>query len=154
MHFHVANNRDWKLPLFILEVHSSSYKNSVSKTAVDVMDQLRLLGCFNAEIPECVRFTFPKYEAKTFVTKVTVSFDSENLIFVVHLVPLKIGDVQAEVTKAIKSALSLCFNDDPAFCFIRLSRADLCTVHKILPSGVTQHPTKHSIMPKSDAAFF
>ena len=29
-------------------IHSSPYKNSVSKTAVDVLDQLRLLQCGNA----------------------------------------------------------------------------------------------------------
>ena len=50
------DNGGWKLPLFILGVHSSPYVYSVSKTVVDVMDQLRLLRCFNAEIRTKVHF--------------------------------------------------------------------------------------------------
>ena len=72
---------EWKLPLLIVEVHSSPYRNTVSQTAVDVLDQLRLLRCFNANIAECVGFTFPKYPTTTasndsFVTKVSVSYES------------------------------------------------------------------------------
>ena len=62
----------WQLPIFCLEVdvHSSPYRNSVSKTAVDVLDQFRLLCCFNPNIPECVGFTFPKYSIETFAIRV------------------------------------------------------------------------------------
>ena len=58
----VLGNKDkeWMLPLFILEIHSSPYKNTVSQTAADVIDQLRLLRCFNENIQECVGFTFPE----------------------------------------------------------------------------------------------
>ena len=39
--------KEWKLPLFIIEVHSGIYSNSVARTAMDVLDQLRLLRCFD-----------------------------------------------------------------------------------------------------------
>ena len=41
------------LPLFILEVHSSPYQNSVSQTAAD-LQQFRLLRCFNHNYNKCV----------------------------------------------------------------------------------------------------
>lgn len=80
--------RGWDLPIFLLEAHSSPYKNSVSHTASNVLNQLRLLWCFNDTIKECVGFTFPKFptddsQNKSFITKVTVSFT--NYTFVVHL---------------------------------------------------------------------
>ena len=110
--------QDWQLPIFCLEVdvHSSPYRNSVSKTAVDVLDQFRLLCCFNPNIPECVGFTFPKYSIETFVTKVKVSF--EDFTFVVRLFPLTIDNVEAEVKDALRSVLNYEFSS-PEFCFMR-----------------------------------
>ena len=69
-------------------------------TAADVIDQFRLLRCFDADVPECVGFTFPKYptegnDCKTCVTKVTASF--EQYQFVVRLFPLEMGNVEGEV---------------------------------------------------------
>lgn len=141
----------WKLPLFCLEVHSSPYRNSVSKTAVDVLDQFRLLRCFNPDIPECVGFTFPKYSDKTFVTKVKVSF--EKFTFAVRLFPLAIDNVKAEVTNALRSALSFEFSS-PQFCFMRFSRKDIDNVQNELRVMVAQHPTRHSVLLKSDKFFW
>ena len=42
-----CSQSEWDLPLLVLEVHSSPYKNSVSQTAMDLIDQLRLLRCFD-----------------------------------------------------------------------------------------------------------
>ena len=50
--------KDWKVPIFMIEIHSSP---SVAKTAVDIIDQLRLLRCFDSNITKCVGFTFPKF---------------------------------------------------------------------------------------------
>ena len=94
--------KEWKLPLFIAEVHSDVYKNSVAKTAMDLLDQLRLLRCFDRNIVQCIGFTFPKYPQglnnnKACVTKVIVSFESFR--FVVRLFPLNISNVQKEIQK-------------------------------------------------------
>ena len=139
----LCDYEDWKLPLFFIEVHSSPYKDSVSKTAVDVLDQLRLLCCFNPNIQECVGFTFPKYVVKSLVTKVTVSF--ENIQFAIRLVPLKIGDVETEVRNALDRALSIQF-DSPKFCFMCFSPEDLSIASNALQGTVVQYPTKHSIL--------
>ena len=85
-----------------------------------------------------------------------VSFSSETFAFVVHLVPLTIDEVEAEVVGALRCALSHRYYD-PVFCFIRFSSAELRIVHQALHSDVTQVtqcPTKHSILLKSDAAFW
>ena len=47
-------SEDWKLPCFMSETHSSPYRDTVSQTAADVLDQFRLLYCFNPDILECV----------------------------------------------------------------------------------------------------
>ena len=82
--------REWHLPIFTLEMHSSPYKNSLSHATANVLDQFRLFCCFNATIKECVGFTFPKYptdksDNKSCVTKVTVSFIQH--MFVIKLTP-------------------------------------------------------------------
>ena len=159
--FQCDGGENWNLPIFILEVHSSPYKNSVSKTAADVLDQLRLLRCFDKDhIDKCVGFTFPKYPTetlnnKTCVTKVTVSF--KGFEFFVDLAPLQIGDVQTEIVRAIDSIL-LRFRHDryPMFCFIRYSSEELKEASRQLSNvpGVRQVPTKHSILLRNDDTFW
>ena len=123
----------------------------MSKTVVNVLDQFRLLRCFNPDIPECVGFTFPKYSDKTFVTKVKVSF--EQFKFAVQLFPLAIDNVKAEVTNALRSALSFEFSS-PEFCFMRFSPKDINNFQKELGEMVAQHPTKHSVLLKSNEFFW
>ena len=128
--FH-CDGREWKLPLFILEVHSSDYRNTVSQTAIDLIDQFRLLRCFNQNIVQCVGFTFPKYPEpsalnKSCVTKVVVTF--ECFEFIVRLFPLDISDVKKEIVTALSAALEFCA-ESPQFCFLRLSDSDLQYVH-------------------------
>jgi len=124
------NGNRWQLPLFILEVHSSPYQKSLAKTAVVVLEQLRLLRCFNWNIPECVGFTFPKYSVKSFVTKVTVSFDIDNIqYFVLRFMPVKKANVYTEVTNVLTSLLKYLppstVPSSPSFCFMRFSDDDL-----------------------------
>jgi len=76
------------------------FKHSVNKTAADVLDQLRLLRCFDNTITQCVGFTFPKFatdgnQNKSCVVKVTVSF--KNFQFQICLSSLHISDVKREV---------------------------------------------------------
>ena len=75
--------KKWLLPIFILEMHSSPYKQMVAKTIVVLIDQLRLLRCF---INGLVGFAFPKYDTDTCVTTVTVS--STDFTFDVRFLPL------------------------------------------------------------------
>ena len=59
--------------------------------------------------------------------------------------------------EALETALKLQFDPDPVFCFMRLSRADLtlaCHDLGVSRAIVTQHPTKHSILLKSDSVFW
>ena len=156
-----CDSEDWDLPIFILEVHSSPYKNSVSKTAADVLDQLRLLRCFDKDIEECVGFTFPKYPTatagnETCVTKVTVSF--KKFRFLVHLTPLQIGDVRTEIVRAIESALNFRPTHYPIFCFMHFSSEEVEEASRQLSnvpvSGLHQVPTKHSILLSNGDTFW
>ena len=113
--------REWHLPIFMLEMHSSPYRNSVSHTAANVLDQFRLLRCFNDNIKECIGFTFPKYPTdksanKSCVTKVTISF--KEYMFVIKLTPLKTADVKKEIITALLSAIKFEATPDPLFCFL------------------------------------
>ena len=114
---------EWKLPVVIIEVHSSPYLNTLLQTAADVIDQLRLLRCFNANITECVGFTFPKYagngiQNESCVTKVCVSF--ENYRFNIQLSPLAIEEVKEEIEATLKKAMEFCAQL-PFFSFINSS---------------------------------
>ena len=151
--------KEWKLPFFMLEIHSGGpYKNSVSQTAMDVIDQLRLLCCFDQNIIQCTGFTFPKYPQglesnKTCVTKVTVSFESFH--FIVRIFPLNISNVQEEVKAALRRALDFHADRDPQFCFLRLSDREMDEVRdRLNDRRLVQHPTKHSILLKSDQVFW
>ena len=156
--FH-CDGREWKLPLLILEVHSSDYRNTVSQTAVDLIDQFRLLRCFNQNISECVGFTFPKHPEgsapdKFCVTKVVVSF--ERFKFVVRLFPLEISDVKKEIDTALSVALEFCA-EHPQFCFLRLSDSDLqyvCDHLNVYNQNLCQHSSKHTIVLRNGEVFW
>ena len=134
------------LPLCILEVHSSPYKNSVSQTAVDVLQQFRLLRCFNHNITECIGFTFPKYGTKSAVTKVRVCVELVELV--VHLKPLKLTEVQHEIEQTLEHALRFTCAER-MLCFLRLSPSEMHHIGICLGTEVIQQPTKHSILFKS-----
>ena len=140
---------EWKLPVVIIEVHSSPYVNTLLQTAADVIDQLRLLRCFNANITECVGFTFPKYaggndiQNKSCVTKVCVSF--ENYQFNIQLFPLAIEEVKEEIEATLKKAMEFCAKR-PFFAFIRLSDADIEIAGTILKDKVFQVESRFSIL--------
>ena len=154
--FH-CDGKEWKLPLLILEVHSGNYRNTVSQTAAELIDQFHLLRCFNWSIDQCVGFTFPKYPEgsapnKSCVTKVVVSF--EKFKFVVRLFPLNISDVKKEIETALSAALEFC-TECPQFCFLRLSDTDLQFVHDHLnDQNLCQQSSKHSFVLKNSEVFW
>ena len=148
------------VPLLLLEIHSSPYKNSVSQTAVDVLDQLRLLRCLNPEVTHCVGFTFPKYatstdEFKTCVTKVSVSFTCvKKMMFQVTFEPLKMENVQSEIEKAFTNVLGYLSSAEKPMkkYFMRLSCKELAEVSCALQvdGEFTQIPTPHSLLFQSE----
>jgi hypothetical protein len=147
-----CDGKNWNLPLLILEVHSSPYVNSVSQTAADVIDQLRLLRCFTVDITTCVGFTFPKYKIKTCVTKVTVSFS--DFRFAITLTPLMMHNVKREILSAFNSVSTL-NADSPHFCFMRLSSPEIlqaCQAFGVM--SAIQLPTKHSILLKTNNTYW
>ena len=159
LHTFHCDGREWKLPLFIVEVHSNDYRITVSQTTVDLIDQLRLLRCFNRNISKCVGFAFPKYPEgsapnKSCVTKVVVSF--ERFKFVVCLFPLHISDVKKEIERTVSMALEFCA-ECPQFCFLRLSDSDLQFVHHRLNvhnQKLCQHSSQHSIVLRNSEVFW
>ena len=143
---------EWMVPILLLEVHSSPYKNSVSKTAVDVIDQLRLLRSFNPHIHECSGFTFPKYREPSFVTEVRVTFSGFR--FKVSLQPLKREEVKERIDDVLKNNFSFHVSD-PLLCFIRLSEDELKQMSDKFQAGsVKQKKSKHSIVVYDEDRFF
>ena len=53
------------LLVLLIKVHSSSYPNTVAKSAANAIDQLRLLRVFSLDISKISSFVFPKF-AKNF----------------------------------------------------------------------------------------
>ena len=156
-HFHLR--KEWKLPVLVAEVHSSGpYVNSLSKTVADLIDQLRLLRCFNSEaIDKCVGFTFPTYptEEKQFlecVTVVTVMF--KDFRFCVSMQKLSINQVQSTVSQALANASNF-HAYEPSFCFIRFNKGELEKIATILSSrDVKQIASKHSILILSNNCYW
>ena len=62
------------LPLFLVEMQSSSFHDSLCKTAVDLIDQLRLLHNYDHRINYCTGFTFPDFKSRVCVAKVFVKW--------------------------------------------------------------------------------
>ena len=152
--------KQWNIPILILEIHSSPYKYSVAKTAADVIDQLRLLRCFDANIRKCVGFTFPKFstdsaENKTCITKVTVSF--KDFRFCINLTPLPISNIKSEIQEAVQGTKNFLFRYNPFLCFMCLSQQDkmeIAGTFCIHPSKIEQVKTRHCILLKSDDTFW
>ena len=147
----------WNIPVFILEVHSSPYKYSVAKTADGVINQLRVLRCFDSTIDKCVGFTFPKFASgnsdnRSFVTKVTVSF--KNCQFQIHLSPLRIEDVKKQIEVAVQATCTYRFENNPFLCFMRLSTQDIMEIMGTFKVELKQVRTRHAILLESRNSFF
>ena len=130
------------------------------QTAADVIDQLRLLRCFDTSINQCVGFTFPKFssdnsENRTCVTKVTVSFI--NCQFNIRLTPLHISNVKSEIEAAFQGTINFDFMFNPFLCFMRLSPQDIMEIaetFRVDSFKVEQVETRHSMLLKSDDTFW
>lgn len=137
----------------ILEIHSSPYKNFVSRTAANVLYQLRLVRCFHPDVKECVGFTLPKYGEKTCVTKVTVSFKvNQRIHFEISLQRLVIENVKDEITTTLQTVITTIGTNgtiNPIKCFMHLSKEELAQVGQVLEAtegNFTQIPSRHSVI--------
>ena len=141
-----------KVPLLMIEVHSSPYKNTVSQTAVDILDQFRVLRCIGGMPKEISGFTFPKYGEKTCVTKVKVRFvcnhHNSEFHFVITLHPLSIDSVGNEIKTALANNSEYCIRKyEYLRSFLRLREEEL---HELCETfgeeNLVQISTPHSII--------
>ena len=129
-------------------------------SAADVIDQLRLLRCFDANIRKCVGFTFPKFstdsaENKTCIIKVTVSF--KDFRFCIYLTPLPISNIKSEIQEAVQGTKNFLFRYNPFLCFMCLSQQDkmeIAGTFCIHSSKIEQVKTRHCILLKSEDTFW
>ena len=137
------------LPLVIVEVQSSPFRYSVSKTVVGLIDQLRLLRNYRRDISHCIGFTFPEYKEKECVAKVRIEW--KDLSFHISYIPLTSAqDVQHEVSQAITESLDFDRGINRLACdcfFIRLSNAELNLVSRKVHEEIKcQVPSRQSIV--------
>ena len=126
------------LPLLIVEVQSSPFHRSVSKTVVGLIDQLRLHRNYNTEITQCTGFTFPEYKDKECVAKVCIKWSKFS--FYIEYTPLtSVGRVQQEVALAITKSLKFVNLTRGLECdrfFIALSKEELSLVGRCVSEPI------------------
>lgn len=136
------------LPLLIVEVQSSPFAHSVSKTVVGLIDQLRLSRNYGRDINHCIGFTFPEYKGKECVAKVHIEW--KDLSFHVSYTPLTSAqDVLQEVSQAITESLHFdrVINRRTCDHFITLSHAELSLAsHNVHEEIKCQVPSRQSIV--------
>ena len=136
------------LPLVLVEVQSSLFRDSLCKTAVDLIDQLRLLRNYDPRINHCTGFTFPDFKSQVCVAKVLVEWKS--FCFNISYTPLTSwGQVKTEVEQAIQESLEVCTRiDTAALCdtfFIPLSSEDLQAVGECVNRVYTDERILHQV---------
>ena len=70
-----------RIPVLVIEVHSSPYEQTLKKLALVLVEQLRLLRNGDPTIMKWTGFCFPKHSDKACVSQMEVSWDYENLQF-------------------------------------------------------------------------
>ena len=136
------------LPLVLVEVQSSPFRDSLCKTAVDLIDQLRLLRNYDRRINHCTGFTFPDFKSRVCVAKVLAKWKS--FCFNISYTPLTSwGQVKTEVGQAIQESLEVCTGiDTAALCdtfFIPLSSEDLQAVGECVNRVYTDERILHQV---------
>ena len=136
------------LPLVLVEVQSSTFHDSLCKTAVDLIDQLRLLRNYDPRINHCTGFTFPDFKSRVCVAKVLAEWKS--FCFNISYTPLTSwGKVKTEVEQAIQESLEVCTGiDTAALCdsfFIPLSSEDLQAVGECVNRVYTDERILHHV---------
>ena len=101
----------YALPIFMSEMHSgscsSSYDNTVWKSASNSIDQFRVLKMFKPELKKVTSFVFPNPYIRTKVSKVEVTFSVQELQFVVKIEELLCKDVKEEVLRVLSDIQAL-----------------------------------------------
>ena len=91
-----------KIPVLVIEVHSSPYERTLTKLALVLVEQLRWLRNGDPSITRWTGFCLPKSCEKTCVSQVEVIWDEAALKFWFTYSCLEVG----EVLDAIKSSLN------------------------------------------------
>ena len=91
-----------KIPVLVIEVHSSPYERTLTKLALVLVEQLRWLRNGDPSITRWIGFCLPKSCEKTCVSQVEVIWDEATLKFWFTYSCLEVG----EVLDAIKSSLN------------------------------------------------
>jgi len=112
---------DGTIPLLMVEIQSrdslNSYKNTLHKATIGLIDQLRLLRHCDLGISKCSGFVFPKFSTydsenrvvkknKVYVTEVTVEW--KDFHFCVNYAPLEVLDVCEHVLIITREMYSRC----------------------------------------------
>ena len=112
---------DSQIPLLMVEIQSgdslNSYKNTLHKATIGLIDQLRLLRHCDLGISKCSGFVFPKFSTydsenrvvkdnKVYVTEVTVEW--KDFHFCVNYAPLQLLDVRERVLIITTEMYSRC----------------------------------------------
>ena len=114
------------LPVLTVEVLSGTYMKTLNKALINGVELLRMLRAHDETVSNTVSFVFPS-KTKTYVTKVTVDFDSNDLVFKYSFETLEKDDVKQAVQAAIqeKNSYFQSATADMWPYYVRLSRNEL-----------------------------
>jgi len=89
------------LPVLTVEVLSGTYLKTLNKALINGVELLRMLRAHDETVSNAVSFVFPN-KTETYVTKVTVDFDSNDLVFKYSFETLEKDNVKQAVQAAIQ----------------------------------------------------
>ena len=127
----VLHTHDVPVPCFTVEVVSSTYEDTLKRTVINAIEQLRLMRAYDATVKSSVGYVFPNAEA-SFVTKVEVKFE-EFTFCCNYKAILTREDVAADIGSHRSQWRSLSQQQPCYDYFIQLSTAEC---NEILPPGL------------------
>lgn len=101
------------IPVLVIEVHSSPYKNTLRKLSLVLVELLRFLKNADEGINEVCGFCFPKSSEASCVCQMTVSWDVESFRFEVKYSALAARDVEKNVQEVYRKQSSRFSNVTP-----------------------------------------
>ena len=121
----VMYRHDPKIPVLIVEVHSSPYARSLRKLALVLVEQLRYLRNGNIDLFKWTGFCFPKASPPSCVTEMTVVWNSNDLVFEVNCSFLQLDDVKSRIQGVFFTQKTTSFNIPRRLMGFPLNRKDL-----------------------------
>jgi hypothetical protein len=145
-----------KLPLILVEVHSSPFQATVRKLIFGVIDQLRLYRTYNTRITQCVGFAFPKLHMQQCVIKVSVKW--EHMVFSYTLTPITNSEcvmdcVATQLRTVTAEAPSSGLNQELRF-LVPLSQEDLSMFGDGATGSPVQLPSRAATLVRHGIDYF